>query len=121
MDLEITIDANSHCLTTRTYQKPMNPFLYIPPMPVHPPGVLKSIIYGNLQCSWKQNTYHNDYVHIASQFAQHLIARGHSPDNIHQLFLEVAKTLSRQPTCSNVADTHNTLFFHWEYHPNGIS
>jgi hypothetical protein len=65
--------------------------------------------------------YYSDYVHIAGQFAQHLIACGHSLDNIHQLFLEVAKTLSQQPTRSNVADTCNTLFFHWEYHPNGIS
>jgi hypothetical protein len=121
LDLEITIDANSRCLTTRTYQKPMNSFLYIPPTSAHPPGVLRSIIYGNLQRFWKQNTESSDYVRVAGQFAQHLIARGHSPDNIRQLFLEVAKTLSRQPTRRDAVDSRNTLFFHWEYHPNGIS
>lgn len=121
MDLEITIDADSHRLTMRTYQKPMNPFLYIPPTSAHPPGVLKSIIYGNLQRFWKQNTLHSDYTCIAGQFANHLIARGHSPDTIRQLFLEVAKTLDQQTTHCDKVEPRNTLFFHWEYHPHGIS
>jgi hypothetical protein len=96
MDLEITIDA-------------------------HPPGVLKSIIYGNLQSYWKQNMQQHDFIHVAGQFANHLVARGRNPDHIRELFLEVALTLSRQPTQQNGVDSRNTLFFHWEYHPHGIS
>ena len=121
LDLEISIDPDSRCLTTRTYQKPMNLFLYIPPTSAHAPGVLKSIVYGNLQRFWRQNTHRSDFVRVAGQFAQHLIARGHHPDIIRELFLEVGARLSRPPTsCTNV-DPRKTLFFHWEYHPNGIS
>ena len=121
LDLEISLDPDSRCLTTRTYQKAMNLFLYIPPTSAHPPGVLKSIVYGNLQRFWKQNTHRSDFVRVAGQFAQHLIARGHHPDVVRELFLEVGTRLSRHPTpCDNV-DPRKTLFFHWEYHPNGIS
>jgi hypothetical protein len=52
LDLEISIDPDSRRLTTRTYQKPMNLFLYIPPTSAHAPGMLKSIVYGNLQRFW---------------------------------------------------------------------
>lgn len=121
LDLEISIDPDSRRLTTRTYQKPMNLFLYIPPTSAHAPGVLKSIVFGNLQRFWRQNTHRTDFVRVAGQFAQHLIARGHHPDIIRELFLEVGKRLSQPPTsCENV-DPRKTLFFHWEYHPNGIS
>jgi hypothetical protein len=121
LDLEISIDLDNQCLTMRTYQKPMNLFLYIPPTSAHPPGVLKSIVYGNLQRFWKQNTRRNDFIHVASQFAHHLIARGHNPDTIRELFLEVGKRLSQQPTSSDNVDPRKTLFFHWEYHPHGLS
>jgi hypothetical protein len=89
LDLEISLDPDNQCLTTRTYQKAMNLFLYIPPTSAHPPGVLKSIVYGNLQRFWKQNTHRSDFVRVAGQFAQHLIARGHHPDVVRELFLEV--------------------------------
>jgi hypothetical protein len=121
LDLAISIDPDSRRLITRTYQKPMNLFLYIPPTSAHAHGVLKSIVYGNLQRFWRQNTHRSDFIQVAGQFAQHLIARGHDPDIIRDLFLEVGKRLSQNPTsCTNV-DPRKTLFFHWEYHPNGIS
>jgi hypothetical protein len=44
LDLTITINSNG-LLTTKTYQKPTNLHLYLPPTSAHPPRVLKSIIY----------------------------------------------------------------------------
>jgi len=43
LDLTITINSNG-LLTTKTYQKPTNLHLYLPPTSAHPPGVLKRII-----------------------------------------------------------------------------
>ena len=43
-------------LITKTYQTPMNLFLYIPPHSVHPPGLMKSFIFGLLQTYYFQNT-----------------------------------------------------------------
>ena len=65
--------------------------------------------------------HHSDFVRAAGQFAQHLITRGHHPDVIRELFLEVGKRLCQNPTSCNNVDPRKTLFFHWEYHPNGIS
>ena len=47
LDLEISIASSE--LKTKTFQKACNLFLYIPPHSAHPPGVLKSVIYGNLR------------------------------------------------------------------------
>jgi hypothetical protein len=56
LDLKLNIDPTTHRITTKTYQKLMNLFLYIPPHSAHPAGVLKSIIYGNLRRYWIQNS-----------------------------------------------------------------
>ena len=47
LDLTIQIDDHRN-VRTKTFCKPMNLFLYIPPRSAHPPGVLRSTILGNL-------------------------------------------------------------------------
>jgi hypothetical protein len=47
LDLTITIREDRRIMT-KTYKKLMNLYLYIPPASAHPPGMLKSIVYGNL-------------------------------------------------------------------------
>lgn len=123
LDLEITIGPDRRIIT-KTYEKPMNLFLYIPPKSAHPPGVLKSIVYGNLQRFWRQNTYTSDYICVARKFAQRLIARGHSPATVQELFMEAAKAIDRNSqrdtATATKANPLNTLFFHWEFHPRGL-
>ena len=107
----------------------MNLHLCILPTSGHPPGVLKSIVYGNLQCYFNQNTNVCDYIGIAEQFAKRLIARGHSLESVQELFLAAATAIDRnskrkrrEPSSqeSNEVTNSNTVFFHWEYHPRGI-
>jgi len=50
LDLTIQIETDG-TITTRTFVKPMNLHLYIPPLSAHPLGVLKSLIFGNLHRS----------------------------------------------------------------------
>jgi len=45
LDLTVSINTDG-TLCTKTFQKPTNLHLYIPPNSAHPSGVLKSIIYG---------------------------------------------------------------------------
>jgi hypothetical protein len=124
LDLRVKISASQH-LETVTYQKPMNLFLYIPPSSAHPPGVLKSTIYGNLRRFWLQNTKLNDYIKVTQQFASHLIARGHNSSIISKLFLEAAGKIDQSQRSSRhhtaKATTASSLFFHVQFHPRGLS
>ena len=61
LDLTITIAPNGY-ITTRTFQKKMNLFLYIPSNSAHPPGLLKSLIFGLLLTYFNQNKDTNDFL-----------------------------------------------------------
>ena len=49
LDLTITIDPATRKLIFETYQKTTSLYNYIPPHSAHPPGVLKSMIFGRLR------------------------------------------------------------------------
>ena len=120
LDLTIYIDKNRNIIT-KTFQKECNLHLYIPPHSAHPPGVLKSIVYGNLRRYWHQNTYTTDFISIAKQFANRLIARGHNQDVIYELFVNAAKKLDGFLDSRNNKKGNNTLYLHWTWHPRDIS
>lgn len=128
LDLEIRLNAE-RWIETKTYQKPQNLFLYIPPASAHAPGVVKSTIFGNLQRFWNQNSRISDYQTVTKAFAKHLELRGHHRDQIKKLFAEAAAMIDRKRTTTpelqrrptSHADPSNTLFLHQEYHPRGIS
>jgi hypothetical protein len=124
--LDLTIEINKdQRISTKTYEKPMNLHLYIPPASAHPPGVLKSIVFGNLQRYRWHNTSNDDYVAQVRRFSQRLIARGHSPETVRQYCMEAASSIDSIERAGrktrDTADPSDTLFFHWEYHPRGIS
>jgi hypothetical protein len=92
LDVTITI-GEDRCIVTKTYEKSMNLYLYIPPASAHPPGVLKSIVCGNLRWYWLQNSSRSDFITTAKHFANRLIARGHSAASIGMIFMEAAALL----------------------------
>jgi len=47
--LDLTIILKNGRITTKTYQKAMNLYLYIPPHSAHPPGMIKGMVYGLLR------------------------------------------------------------------------
>lgn len=123
LDLTISIDSDRR-LRTRTFQKPMNLFLYLPPHSAHPPGVLKSLVYGNLNRFYRQNSKVEDYIQLVTEFAGHLIARGHDVTSLEPLFMEAANRLDNKNSGNrDLSDTNSgaPLILHWDYHPNGVS
>lgn len=130
LDLNIYIGENGK-VQFKTYQKPMNLFLYIPANSAHPPGVIKSLIYGLLSTYHKQNTLQSDFTNFASLLYKRLIARGHQRDTIKPIFLEAAKkldalkeeerTLEVRTRKRRISNGREQLFFHLPYHPRGIS
>jgi hypothetical protein len=71
LDLQLTIKGNK--IKTKTLQKPMKLYLYIPPLSAHPLGCFKSLITGELLRYWKQNSDPKDFIEITSLFIQRLL------------------------------------------------
>ena len=129
LDLTIQIDDHRN-VRTKTFCKPMNLFLYIPPRSAHPPGVLCSTILGNLSRFYQQNSSVNDFVRVTKAFVHHLERRGHSRETLLPLFREAAQRLdlthSKCPACKRALTKQprkkeDPLFLHLEYHPRGPS
>jgi hypothetical protein len=123
LDLTITI-GDDRRIWTKTYQKPMNLFLYIPPISSHAPSVLQGLIIGQLRRFWLQNSRRSDYIHCTHAFYHHLLARGHDSITIHHLFLLAAERLDRYSTLTPATTlgptTETQVFLHTEYHPRQI-
>jgi len=123
LDLEITIKDNK--LTTKTFQKPMNLYLYISPSSAHPYSCFKGLITGEIIRYWQQNTNEEDFIEITSKFIQRLINRGHQIETLIPIFRTVASSIDRHSLHirnENHNDNNdNTLYLHWEYHPQDIT
>jgi hypothetical protein len=129
LDLNITINSTNK-IEINTFQKEMNLHLYIPPSSAHPPSCLKGLIIGELLRYKKQNNK-EDFVKIATSFLERMAARGHKIDELTPLFHEAAASIDKKLLFSS--NTHNAnpennserkqkpLYFHWKYHPYGIS
>ncbi|KAL3774514.1 hypothetical protein ACHAWO_012223 [Cyclotella atomus] len=50
---------------SRTFQKKMNLYLYIPPASAHPAGCIKGTVFGLICRYYAQNTFQRDFVHFA--------------------------------------------------------
>lgn len=76
--LNLTIELGSNgTILSRTNQKPMNLFLYIPSHLAHPPGQLQSLIYGLMKTYQLQNTHWKDFMNTVSLLYNRLAAHVH--------------------------------------------
>jgi hypothetical protein len=115
----------------------MNLFLYIPAHSAHPPGVLKSLIYGLIKTYQRQNSRVKDFKHnIRLLFGRHM-ARGHKYNNIITIFQEAAKTINdntkeahrkqlqyknnKHTSKSGKQNINKGIFFHLPYHSRDIT
>ena len=113
----------------------MNLFLYIPPHSAHPKNTIKSLIYGLLKTYQRQNPDSNDFQNMSKLLFKRLRARGHQHHNLKQIFTTTLQKLNSQHNTSAPQHNHhshkthtpekrnhnNSLFFHLQYHPKGIS
>jgi len=117
LDLNITIENSS--LTFSTFQKPLNLYLYLPPLSAHPLNCLKGLIKGEMQRFWQQNTT-TGFQELIVKFIERLHARGHSIQNLACIFNQAAASLQQNNNRKNTEQEGNTLFIHWLHHPNGL-
>jgi hypothetical protein len=93
LDLNIQLDDSS--ITTETYQKPMNFYLYIPPLSVHPYSCFKGLINGELRRYWIQNNPVK-FQKILLKFIQRLINRGHTLEKLTSILIQAAANLDNR-------------------------
>jgi hypothetical protein len=119
LDLNISLKGSS--IYTSTFQKPLNLYLYIPPLSAHPPCCFKGLIYGEMKRYWLQNNP-ADFIDILSKFIIRLCERGHKIEVLAPLITQVASTLKHHYTISKQTRDRdqNTLYIHWPFHPHGI-
>jgi hypothetical protein len=124
LDLTISIGVDGR-ISTKTFQKKMNLFLYIPPISSHSDTVLYGLIFGQLRRFWLQNTHTDDYIRCASAFQQNLVARGHDTEEVSKLFRLAAASYNQQAKHKRATLTdstsHERVFLHMDFHPRQIA
>ena len=85
LDLTITIDHNGN-ITTKTYMKPDNYFLYRTPDSCQPDSILRSFVYGALQRYFHQNSSISDYNYYVNFLFDNLLERGHIKFSLQRIF-----------------------------------
>ena len=124
--LDLTLKIKNGRITTTTYQKPNNPYLYIPPHSSHPPGMINGIIFSLLRTYYHQNSEYSDFVHFANLLYKRHVMQGWDQTVIKKVFNKAFIKLMTKP--STAPTTHaphpinlrDHLFFHMEYHPMDI-
>ena len=121
--LDLTIKINDlNEIETRTYQKPMNLYLYLTGSSAHPKGVMKGMIFGEMRRYKKQNTKRGDYLKMVGLLFKRLKARQWSPALLREWILDAANKLeSNAPRTREDVDPKQRLFVHMKYHPKGIT
>ena len=125
LDLTITINDSGR-IETRTYQKPMNLYLYIPAASAHPLGVGKAMVYGSLRRYYLQNTHRKDYLKQIKLLFVRMKARGWSPELLKELMVKAAASLELPKPTSMITEleddnNNDRLFIHMKYHTRGIN
>ena len=116
--LDLNIQLGHKHINTKTNIKELNLHLYLPASSAHPPGVVKSLIFGRIFKYKKQNTTLEDFEFFVQNLMRRLLDRGHRHKDILPYFKEA---LARLNTPNSQATPHKQLFIKIPFNPNGIS
>ncbi|KAL7548610.1 hypothetical protein ACHAWF_011884 [Thalassiosira exigua] len=122
--LDLTIKINdSNRIETRTYQKPMNLYLYLHHASAHPPGVLKGMIYGEVRRYYLQ-TQGAWTISRWSFYSSSDCERGGTSPLLRKIILDAANRLELPELEMQQQDdgvkSRDRLFLHMQYHPHGV-
>jgi len=119
--LDLSIEIKGSKIQTKTYQKAMNLYLYIPPLSAHPHSCFKGLVTGEMRRYWIQNNP-IDFQQLLIKFIDRLRDRGHTLQDIATILEQAAAHLDSNtlhPT-TTPAEESSTLYIHTTYHPNGL-
>jgi len=119
--LDVNLSIADNKVTTRMHEKELNLYLYIPPHSAHPPGVLKSLIYGRIQQIHFLCNTQNDRTHFMRLLLQRLVHRGYDKTDLLPIFRRAIENCNLVNDGNVVQppqqDVHGRLFLHVKYHP----
>ena len=126
LDLTLTIEGRR--IVSRTFQKEMNLYLYIPSASAHPDGCIKGTVFGLIRRYYAQNTCRKDYIHFVVLLYTRLLDRGWDKEFIRRLIIKACTTVetgtpTNNPTntpTESTNDNANRLFIHLQFHPDDI-
>ena len=131
MDLTITIKNNK--LHFKTFQKPTSLYQYIPANSAHPPGMLKSIIFGRTQKYWVDNTEEASFLHFMNILSNRLLKQGYKKPTLNEItsqslekyclaktFNNIQKSTKTKDTSEEEPDPNNTFYYILPYHRRGV-
>lgn len=126
LDLTMTMNSERR-IETRTYQKAMHVYVYLPPHSAHPPSVIRVMVYGLLRKYKEQNTHRKHYIEIAVLIFQRLVARGWDRALLQSIFKDATERLeimqpSKLQERKKIDDNQRRrqIFIHTEYHRGGM-
>jgi hypothetical protein len=119
LDLEIFVINDR--FQTRTFQKSLNLYLYNLHTSAHPPGTIKSLIFGQLRRYYKQNSLVDDFLHIRKLFYERLRARGYPVRLLQGIFRKFDAPLATSSSYVTSGTHTNTVPLILPYDPNGHS
>ena len=126
LDLIISISPEG-IVSTKTYQKPMNLYLYLLPSSAHQRNTMKGVIFGELKRYYWQCTDKKDYVEVARLFFQRLLDRGWDFDQLKRMFVNANYKVCNPPPLpqaiseSTTSDNDKNIYLKLgRFHPHYI-
>ena len=126
MDMVIKIENNR--VVTDLYEKEMALYLYIPPKSAHPPGILPSLVIGQVIRIFSLCTYSEDVQRHIKNLHDRLIRRGYTHYELMPLFekaVEKADAFLKKTDEERAMEkrqkreeNEKRVFFHLKYHPD---
>ncbi|KAL7479703.1 hypothetical protein ACHAW6_005428, partial [Cyclotella cf. meneghiniana] len=124
--LDLTLKIKNGQITTMTYQKLNNPYLYIPLHSSHPPGMINGVIFSLLWIYYHQNSEYSDFVHFSNLLYKHHIMQDWEKTFFKKVFNNDFIMLITKPSTASTthatdpADLQDPLIFHMGYHPMDV-
>jgi hypothetical protein len=121
LDLQITIKSNGK-IATRIYEKAENCYLYLPATSSHPPGNLKSLVFGMVHRTLRLTSELHHQKQELQRLLLRLTARGYAKSlilqTINKAYQQISQSVKHNNTLS--VDCNKNCFFHLQYHPQDV-
>jgi hypothetical protein len=131
MFMDMTIRIEEEQIVTTIYAKPMALYQYILPNSCHPPGILTSLVFGQIVLIHQLCSLSKDIDKELSLFYKRLLNCGHTSTKLLPLFKKCVNDINSYLSLSleqwearkkaKVGRLDEQIFLHLPYHPQNPS